>query len=109
MRRIFPALIAAVAMTIGAAQAQTTTTQTTVYTPPLAAPPTGTLSTTRTEKVIGADGTQTKTNETTYHNSNGVADDTVTRSTTVTPPPVTATWLPFCRSAKSPPLILCSR
>ena len=90
MRRIFSAFIAAMAMTIGAAQAQTTTSQTTTYTP-LSAPPSGTLSTTRTEKTIGIDGTQTKTNETSYRNTNGVADDTVTRSTTVTPPPVNAT------------------
>ena len=91
MRKISPILVAAFVMAMGAAQAQTTTSQTTIYTPPLSAPPAGTLSTTRTEKTIGVDGTQTKTNETTYRNTNGVSDDTVTRSTTITPPPVTAT------------------
>jgi hypothetical protein len=87
MNKLLLAGAAALAMTAGVAMAQTTTSQTTTTTTPsLVEPPTGTLSTTRTQKTVGLDGTQTNTKETTYHNSNGVADDSVTRTTTTYPP-----------------------
>jgi len=82
----------ALLMPTGVALAQTTSSESsTTVTPSLAAPPAGTLSTTRTQKSIGPDGTQTRTNESTYRNSDGVADDTVRTTTTPPPAPVTTT------------------
>ncbi len=103
MRGILGVGLAVYCLIAGGAFAQTIVSQTTTTTtgpagpvivaPSLPAPPSGTLSTTRTQYSLQPDGTRTKTNETTYHNTNGVADDTVTRTITVPPPapPMTST------------------
>lgn len=76
---------------IGTASAQTTTSQTTttvVPNPPVAVivpPPVGTLSTSRTHKVVGADGSTYEKHSTTYRDGSGSASDSVTK---VTPAPV---------------------
>ena len=92
MNMLFAAGAVALALTTGAAVAQTTSQTTTTVTPaPVVAPPDGTLSVTRSQKSIGPDGTQTNSDETTYRNSDGVADDTVTRTTTIPAPPIIST------------------
>ena len=81
------------------AQTQTSTSQTTTTvtpsvapTPPvLFAPPTGTLSTTRTTNSVNSDGTSVQSKETTYRNPAGVADDSMTRTTTYPAPTETTT------------------
>jgi hypothetical protein len=89
--------VLALGMLTGVATRQTTTSQTTTTVtptdpPPLTiAPPTGTLSTTRTQKIVSPDGTVIRSDETTYRNSHGVADDRVTRTTTYPPAAVTTT------------------
>jgi hypothetical protein len=78
---------------IGTADAQTTTSQTTttvvpaVPAPVVVPPPVGTLSTSRTRKVIRPDGSSYEKHSTTYRDTSGSASDTVTR---VTPAPVIA-------------------
>jgi hypothetical protein len=100
MKHFLLATVFALAMTTGAAMAQTTTeTQTTTTVTPalvapaplLVAPPVGTLSSTTTKKTIAPDGTETDKTETTYRNTDGVADDTMTRTTTIAPPVATQT------------------
>jgi hypothetical protein len=87
MTKFLLAGAAALGMMMGVATAQTTSSQTTTTTAPTPLMvPSGTLSTTSTEKSIGADGTQTDSSRTTYGNSNGVASDSVTRTTTIPPP-----------------------
>jgi len=83
---------AALVISAGIATAQTTSSQTTTTTttpgmPLIVAPPTGTLSTERTQKTTSPDGTQTDTKSSTYRNTNGVANDSET--TTTRQPPAT--------------------
>jgi hypothetical protein len=91
MNKLLLAGVAALALSTGAAVAQTTIIQTgPAPAPPVVAPPEGTLSVTHTQKYNGPNGTSERT-ETTYRKGNGVADDTVTRTTENPPPPVTTT------------------
>jgi hypothetical protein len=90
MNKLLLASAAALVMTMGAAMAQTSSTQSTTTTiPSVVAPPLGTLSTTHTQSNTGSDGTQTDSKSTTYRNSNGVANDSTTSTTTY--PPVAST------------------
>ena len=49
---------------------------------PIVAPPIGTLSTSRTQRIIDSNGTETDRSRTTYRNEAGVADDVHTTTTT---------------------------
>ncbi len=92
MTRWILAGAAALGMMTGAAMAQTTTSETSTTTGPASLPvPTGTVSTTSTQKSIGFDGTRTDSAKTTYSNSDGVASDTLTKTTTFPPPPAVTT------------------
>jgi len=96
MKNLLLAGVAALALTAGAAIAQTTestTSQSTTVAPDPNAPPAGTLSTTRETHAVDAYGNQTDSKASAYRNSNGVADDSQTTTTTMPapppPPPVT--------------------
>ena len=52
-----------------------------------AAPPPGTLSTTRDTHAVDANGNATDSKASSYRNTNGVADDSTTTTTTAAPPP----------------------
>jgi hypothetical protein len=80
---------AAVALLLlsGAASAQTAPSPN--GTTPIVAPPAGTLSSSRTERVIDSNGTETDSDRTTYRNEAGVAEDVHT--TTATHPAVSTT------------------
>ena len=75
-------ITAAVALLLlnGAASAQTALSPN--GTTPIVAPPAGTLSSSRTERVIDSNGTETDSDRTTYRNEAGVADDVHTTTTT---------------------------
>ncbi len=97
MRNILLASAAMLAIGTGIATAQTTTSQTTTTVSPAPAmpiivpPPVGTLSTTRTKRVLRSDGSQTDSRQTTYRNTTGVANDTLTQTTTYPPAAITTT------------------
>jgi hypothetical protein len=108
MKSILRAGVAVLSLYGGVALAQTatetTTTQSTTvpavpppagYVPAPAAPPVGTLSSTRETHAVDAYGNQVVQRQSTYRNTNGVAEDSRTTTTTVpampAPPPVTTT------------------
>lgn len=91
---------AVLALSTGAAFAQTASSESTTTTtypapPPLPPvvqpPPVGTLSTTHTEHSVDAYGNQIDQKRTTYRNDQGVAEDSQTTRTIVPPPPVSTT------------------
>jgi hypothetical protein len=64
----------------GAAMAQIAPSQSGLS--PIVAPPAGTLSSSRTERIIDSNGTETDSDRTTYRNDAGVAEDVHTTTTT---------------------------
>lgn len=87
MTRLLLAGAAALGMMTNLAMAQTTRSETTTTSAPTPlSVPTGTLSTTSTEKSVGIDGTRRDSTRTTYRNTDGVASDSMTKTTTFPPP-----------------------
>lgn len=92
MHKTFVMSAAILAMTVGIATAQTTSSQTTTtVAPSVMAPPAATQSVTRSSRAMNPDGTQTNSTERTYRNSDGATDERATTTTTYPPGQVTTT------------------
>lgn len=87
------ALTLAMALSVGAAHAQTTTSHssTTTVDPIPEVPPDVSRSTTHSEKSIGSDGSVSKSHESTYSNGHGSTDESTTRITPGMPPSSSST------------------